>query len=191
VLDDPCLHHLLHPPRVAIIGAPNVGKSTLANRLFGQQRSITADLPGTTRDWVGEIANIDGLAVVLVDTPGVRRTDDPIEAAAIGRADQVARQADLIVLVLDVMAPWPPEQHELYERYQRGSPAVIHVVNKIDRPSGWGGNADAWTIATTGQGVDELRAAIRRFFGCADLAPGRARCWTARQREQLRGMLKG
>ena len=61
ILADRALHWLLHPPRVAIVGAANVGKSTLANQLFGQQRSITVDLPGTTRDWVGETANLDGL----------------------------------------------------------------------------------------------------------------------------------
>ncbi len=67
VLEDRSLWWLLHPPRVAIAGAPNVGKSTLANQLFAQERSIAADIPGTTRDWVGEMANIDGLAVMLVD----------------------------------------------------------------------------------------------------------------------------
>src|SRR5206468_1554210 len=79
ILGDVALHHLLHPPRVAIIGSANVGKSTIANQLFGQERSITADLEGTTRDWVGEIANIDGLAVMLIDTPGIRQTSDAIE----------------------------------------------------------------------------------------------------------------
>ena len=88
ILADRSLDHLLHPPRVAIVGAPNVGKSTLANQLFAQERSITADLPGTTRDWVGEIANIDGLAVTLVDTPGVRDTADAIEREAIDRSGE-------------------------------------------------------------------------------------------------------
>ena len=83
VLSDDCLKHLLHPPALAIVGAANVGKSTLANRLFGQERSITADVAGTTRDWVGETANIDGLPVMLIDTPGVRLTEDAIERAAI------------------------------------------------------------------------------------------------------------
>src|SRR5204863_10052028 len=111
VLDDRCLSRLLHPPRVAIVGAPNVGKSTLANQLFAQRRSITADVPGTTRDYVGEIANIDGLPVMLFDTPGVRDTADPIEAAAIEHSSDVVRDADLILLVMDVMPPWPSEQH--------------------------------------------------------------------------------
>src|SRR5687767_4568879 len=90
VLADRSLYWLLHPPRVAIVGVPNVGKSTLANQLFAQERSITADVAGTTRDWVGEIANVDGLAVMLVDTPGVRETADDIERKAIeGSAGQV------------------------------------------------------------------------------------------------------
>jgi hypothetical protein len=75
-LADRSLWWLLHPPRVAIVGVANVGKSTLANQLFAQARSITADFPGTTRDWVGEMANLDGLMVMLVDTPGLRETSD-------------------------------------------------------------------------------------------------------------------
>jgi len=71
-LEDRALWRLLNPPRVAIVGAPNVGKSTLANQLFGQERSITADLAGTTRDWVGEYTNVNGLPILLVDTPGLR-----------------------------------------------------------------------------------------------------------------------
>src|SRR5688572_10704527 len=94
VLADRSLRWLLHPPRVAILGVPNVGKSTLANQLFAQERSITADLPGTTRDWVGEIANIDGLALMLVDTPGARDTIDPIEREAIARSAEQIAQSD-------------------------------------------------------------------------------------------------
>src|SRR5205814_10504480 len=98
IASDKTLHYLLHPPRVAIVGAPNVGKSTLANQLFAQERSITADLPGTTRDWVGEIANLDGLVVQLVDTPGIRDTSDAIERQAIDRSRHQIEQADLVVL---------------------------------------------------------------------------------------------
>ena len=69
MLKDMTLWRLLHPPKIAIVGEPNVGESTLANRLFGQQRSITADVPGTTRDWVGEMADIGGLAAMLIEYP--------------------------------------------------------------------------------------------------------------------------
>src|SRR5690606_3480586 len=100
MLDDASLRNLLRLPRVAIIGTPNVGKSTLANQLFAQERSITADLPGTTRDWIGEIANIDGLAVMLVDTPGQGQPRDPVEAAAVDASIHQIDASDLIVLVL-------------------------------------------------------------------------------------------
>src|SRR5262249_51215282 len=117
VLEDQSLHWLLHPPRVAIVGAPNVGKSTLANFLFAQKRSITADVPGTTRDWVGEMANLNGLAVQLVDTPGLRETSDALEAQAIRQSADQIRAADLVILVLDASRPLEPEQSPLLERF--------------------------------------------------------------------------
>ncbi len=104
ILADQTLLRMLNTPRVAIVGEPNVGKSTLANQLFGQQRSITADLPGTTRDWVGEIADIDGLAVLLVDTPGQRDAADAIERAAIVASQEQIGASDLILNVLDATA---------------------------------------------------------------------------------------
>jgi tRNA modification GTPase len=181
VLDDPCLDRLLHPPRVAIVGAPNVGKSTLANQLFAQQRSITADIPGTTRDWVGEIANLEGLPVMLVDTPGVRETADPIEHRAIERSREIVTGADLIVYVIDATAPFAPAT----------SSALLRVLNKADRGVPPGLEYDVATIATSGQGVDELRRLIRARLGCADLDPARPRIWTQRQRDALgRGKLK-
>jgi tRNA modification GTPase len=183
-LADRSLIHLLHPPRVAIVGAANVGKSTLANQLFAQERSITADRPGTTRDWVGEIANLDGLAVLLVDTPGVRQTDDAIERAAIERSGRVVEQADLVVVVLDATRSLEPEQAPLLRRH----PDAIRVVNKADQLAAPG--AGEWpgtrTVATTGQGVGPLRAAIRRrFLGDEPFDPARPRWWTERQRKLL------
>ena len=83
LLADMTLRRMLYPATVAIVGAPNVGKSTLANALFGQERAIVADAPGTTRDWVGGLADLGGVPVVLVDTPGRRETADPIEHEAI------------------------------------------------------------------------------------------------------------
>ena len=180
IRDDHSLYWLLHPPRVAIIGVPNAGKSTLANRLFAQERSITADLPGTTRDWVGEIANVDGLAVMLVDTPGLRHTDDPIESEAIRRSKGQIERADLVVLVLDVTQPRDPDQLAL-EAAHRGA---LVVVNKSDQAAKWGGVSGAvQTVATTGRGVDEVRAAIRhQFLGPEPFDVDRPRWWTERQR---------
>jgi small GTP-binding protein len=183
VLD--ALYWLLHPPRVAIVGAPNVGKSTLANRLFAQERSITADMPGTTRDWVGEIANVDGLAVMLVDTPGMRATDDPVEREAIERSRGQVEGADLVVLVLDATRDLPAQREML-----ASFPKAVRVVNKSDGRKTWDAPQSAeWlhTVATTGRGVEELREAIQRhFLGAEPFDVGRARWWTARQREALR-----
>jgi len=178
MLQDRSLHWLLHPPRVAIVGEPNVGKSTIANQLFGQERSIVADLPGTTRDWVGEIANLDGLAVMLVDTPGLRQTTDPIEREAIEHAGEQIRRADLVMQVLTPASASP-----------RRDDAEIVVMNKIDlqlpefRRSDEDRTID--TVATTGEGMNALRSAIRRFFGCENIEINRPRAWTDRQRAAI------
>jgi tRNA modification GTPase len=187
VLDDRSLVHLLHPPRAAIVGAANVGKSTLANQLFAQERSITADLPGTTRDWVGEVADVDGLAVTLLDTPGVRETADALERVAIERGRAEVGRADLVVLVLDASRPLDPEQAPLRAAY----PGALTVVNKVDRPAAWDLAAvDAIrTVASSGEGVDGLRDEIRRRFGCLGLDESQPRPWTERQRALLRRAL--
>lgn len=179
---DPTLRYLLWPPSVAIIGAANVGKSTLANQLFAQERSITADMPGTTRDWVGEIANLDGLPVMLLDTPGLRQTDDLIERTAVERSRVQIERADLLVLLLDASRPLEGEQLSLVEEF----PAALKVVNKYDCPSKWdAGTVDAVcrTIATRGEGVGRLRREIiRRLCGSERIAPERPYVWTTRQR---------
>jgi len=184
-LDDPSLWRMLNPPRVAIVGAPNAGKSTLANQLFGQERSITADMPGTTRDWVGEIANLDGLAVMLVDTPGLRQTDDAIEQTAIERSQVQVQNAELVVLVLDASRTGDADQTELARRF----PHALVVLNKCDLKSAKQ-SADVYTVATTGRGIDLLRQRI-----CAKLIrPWRSqnypRWWTRRQRESLEDQVK-
>jgi tRNA modification GTPase len=189
ILADRSLFWLLHPPRVAIVGAPNAGKSALANQLFAQERSITADLPGTTRDWVGEMANLDGLAVMLVDTPGQRRTEDAIERQAIERSEEQILRADLVVLVLDAAAALEPEQMPLLELH----PRALRVVNKTDRPAAWDAAAvgGVRTVATRGDGIDALRREIRRRFGCDAIDLDRPRWWTDRQRKIIQRAIDG
>jgi tRNA modification GTPase len=168
---------------VAIVGVPNVGKSTLANQLFAQERSITADLPGTTRDWVGEIANVDGLAVMLLDTPGLRETADPIEREAIARGRGQIERADLVLVVID-----PTQSSHEQRELMRAHPQALRVVNKSDRRSAWDVDdpSAVRTVATTGEGVGTLRDAIKKhFLGGSHPDPDRPRWWTERQRTIL------
>jgi len=183
-LADRSLWWLLHPPRVAIVGVANVGKSTLANQLFARERSITADVPGTTRDWVGEMANLDGLMVILMDTPGLRETSDGIEREAIERSGAEVGRADLVVVVVDPTQD-AREQVELARKYA----GAIIVANKKDRPAAW--DVVAYfkgvigTVATSGEGIEELKSEIRRRFGCEKMDVKWARWWTERQRRAL------
>jgi tRNA modification GTPase len=177
---DAALFNLLRTPTVAIVGIPNAGKSTLANRLFEAERSITADVPGTTRDWVGEIANLDGLAVRLVDTPGLRDTADPIEAEAIARSRGVVASADLVIVLFDATQPLPPQ---LAIAARHAEP--LRVLNKsdaaaVDLP-------DALRVsAKNGDGIDALRFAVRTHFGVEGIDPARPRWWAVEQRDALR-----
>jgi small GTP-binding protein len=183
-LEDRSLWWLLHPPRVAIVGVANVGKSTLANQLFARERSITADVPGTTRDWVGEMANLDGLMVMLVDTPGVRKTEDEIEDRAIAGSREQIEAADLVVVVVDHTQA-AAGQIELARQYSNG----IVVANKKDRAGVWDVGMyfkDAVrTVARSGEGLDALKREIQRRFGVENMDLKRARWWTERQREEL------
>jgi len=181
VLKDRTLWRLLHPAQIAIVGEPNVGKSTLANRLFGQQRSITADVPGTTRDWVGEMADVAGMPAVLIDTPGLRQTDDAIERAAISASGEKISESELVIEVLDATCASRPLTFPQFPQ------AGIMVINKIDLPAGWDFQSlDAIRIsAKTGQGIDELCLAIHQRMGIGRLDESRPRWWTERQREIL------
>lgn len=182
MLNDRSLQWLLHPPRVALVGLPNAGKSTLANRLFAQERSITADGPGTTRDWVGETANLDGLAITLLDTPGLRESSDPIEREAIGGARGEVATAELVVLVLD-----PTQDSVEQSRLEADFPSALRVMNKADCAGGTVGRQPTLrTVATTGEGVERVRDAVRaHFLGPGPYRVDQVRWWTPRQRRLL------
>jgi tRNA modification GTPase len=86
---------------IAIVGAPNVGKSSLFNALVGSSRAIVTEIPGTTRDLVSETIDLDGLKVHLVDTAGLRETDDVVEVEGVARSRRAAAVADLVLEVTD------------------------------------------------------------------------------------------
>ena len=120
---------------IAILGKPNVGKSSLFNQLVGTDRAIVAAGPGTTRDMLRETIDLDGIRLGLVDTAGIRASDDEVEREGVVRARGAASVADLVVLVLDRSRPLD-EIDDALLRETAAAPRVV-VVNKIDLPAAW------------------------------------------------------
>ena len=142
---------------LAITGRPNVGKSSLFNRLLEQDRAIVTDIPGTTRDAVSEATSIEGLPVKLVDTAGIREGKDLVESLGIERSYQAMADADLTLLVLDSSAGMTEDDRLLADKLQDRRPLL--VGNKCDL----GCRLDSTSIsvsALTGEGIPELRQAI-------------------------------
>ena len=141
--------------QVAIVGEPNVGKSSLFNALVGSARAIVTDVPGTTRDLVTEVIDVEGIRVTLVDTAGLRDATDPIEAEGVSRSMQSVGVADLVlqVVVDDAYAP-------------RDLPANLIVRNKSDLRRADDADPQVLSVsAKTGSGLDDLRRAIAAALG--------------------------
>jgi tRNA modification GTPase len=144
---------------LAVVGRPNVGKSSLFNRLLQQDRAIVTNIPGTTRDLVSETADFAGIPVRLVDTAGVRLTAGPIERLGIERSYQAMADADLTLVVIDASQPRGPEDEALIAKArEQGKYAV--VANKIDLPTAWPIVMEIPVSAATGQGIPRLRESV-------------------------------
>jgi tRNA modification GTPase len=144
--------------QVAVVGKPNVGKSSVFNALVGTARSIVTDIPGTTRDLVTEVVDLDGLRVTLVDTAGLRRATDRIEAEGVERAREAQRVSDLTLVVLDGSTPLDDSDLEVLSQVQDCK--TLAVSNKADLEPGWTEPALLRVSATTPSGIAELRRAI-------------------------------
>jgi tRNA modification GTPase len=144
---------------LAIVGRPNVGKSSLFNRLLEQDRAIVTDIPGTTRDLVSEDAAVRGIPVKLVDTAGIRAGGGLVETLGIERSFQAMADADLTLVVIDLSAPVDPQDRELIARARSQGRSLI-VGNKSDLPV-LAELGDAVAVsALTGAGIENLREAI-------------------------------
>jgi tRNA modification GTPase len=151
---------------VSIVGKPNVGKSSLLNALLGTQRAIVTSCPGTTRDVISESANICGIPVVLTDTAGIRQAEDLVEKMGVELAEQTAREAALVLLVLDGTCKLEEDHRELIQKFP--AEKLFLLVNKCDLPLAITGEelekyspAPSFFIsALTGEGLDELKEAI-------------------------------
>jgi len=163
---------LLAPPEVVIAGPPNAGKSQLTNALVGRTVSIVHDTAGTTRDWVREIALLDGVPIWLTDTAGLWHTTDAVDAEAVSRARRCIAEADLVILLAEGTVP----QRPCWLEAQR----VLKVSTKCDlcRPAG---KPDATVSTVTGEGLEDLAGAIVKLLGLAGFDPAEPAAFTERQ----------
>lgn len=155
--------------QIAILGTPNVGKSSLFNALVNANRAIVTAIPGTTRDVLTERADIRGISVSLVDTAGIRESTDLVEREGVSRARQAAEVADLALIVLDRSRPLGDQDRALLDTPARGR---LVVVNKIDLAAAWPAQAttaDAIEVSVkTGAGMDRLVDGMAAVLGASE-----------------------
>jgi tRNA modification GTPase len=155
---------------VVLAGQPNVGKSSILNRLAGEEIAIVTEIPGTTRDPVRQTIAVEGVPMHIVDTAGLRETADRIEAIGIGRAWEAIGRADVLLLVVDACAGLAADDRSVMARFPQSSKRVI-VFNKIDLsgdPPDTKEDPGGWSIhlsARTGEGIDRLRHALLSIAG--------------------------
>lgn len=168
---------------LSVVGRPNVGKSSLFNRLLNMDRAIVTDVPGTTRDLVTESASIGGIPVHFVDTAGIRAATDSVEQIGVERTHQAMADSDLRLLVLDTSQDWTEDDSDLLRKARRMGSMLV-VANKSDLPARTSMEAiqqamlaedgdstqpsePVITSALTGQGIEELRNRIIEATGAA------------------------
>lgn len=154
-----------------ILGKPNVGKSSLLNAILRENRAIVTDIPGTTRDIIEEFINIDGIPLKIVDTAGIRDTEDIVEKLGVDRAKDTVEMADLIIAVFDASRELSPEDYSIIDLIK--DKKTIALLNKSDLKSVYdeeylkellNGKHVISSSMTTGLGVDTLENSIKDMF---------------------------
>ena len=177
--------------RVAITGRPNVGKSSLFNKLVERERAIVTDIPGTTRDTLSEAIDLEGIPVILTDTAGLRETADGIETLGIERTRRAMGDSDLVLVVLDGSATLGPADHDLIS--QTSNTRRLVVMNKSDLPTFNSSSCcveELQTInvsARTGEGLANLRSAILASLSSNGIEDGSLLITNARHYDLLCG----
>jgi tRNA modification GTPase len=158
--------------KVAVVGRPNVGKSSLLNRLVQKDRAIVSAIPGTTRDTIEETLRINGIPIIIADTAGLHRTDDPLETIGIEKTLENVNGADLVLLMIEANGGLTDEDVDIFEKIQ--PKPVIIVINKIDLvntesvpelPQAWTNKAKVRISALYGRGIDVLKQQIIATVG--------------------------
>ena len=161
---------LRHGLRVALVGRPNVGKSSLLNRLSRRERAIVTELPGTTRDLLESEIVLDGVPITLMDTAGIRATNNAVEQLGIARSEEALISADVVVLIVDGHVGWTETDGQLLARIPNDVPRVV-VANKsdLDGPP-LPGLVDVQFSARNGAGEDALVQVLLERCGAGDAA---------------------
>jgi tRNA modification GTPase len=149
---------------VAVVGRPNVGKSSLLNQLVKKDRAIVTDIPGTTRDIIEETLNLRGIPVIISDTAGVHPTENPIEKMGIEKTLSHVNGSDLVLFMIEAHCPLHPDDHLIYEKIN--SKRIIMVLNKMDLvqkdetthlPDTWQYDDRVLISALYDRGIDQLK----------------------------------
>ncbi|HEX9021418.1 MAG TPA: tRNA uridine-5-carboxymethylaminomethyl(34) synthesis GTPase MnmE [Nitrospirota bacterium] len=169
----------------AIVGRPNVGKSSLLNALLRQDRAIVTEIPGTTRDVLEEYLNLDGIPLRILDTAGIRHAHDKVEQEGVRRSLAAIESADLALVVLDGSQPMTPEDRRVLEEV-KGKNALA-IINKSDLSRKLGALDEPWAQVSmsclTGEGLDDLKRTVSRLVMQGTIA-SREHAWAVNQRHQ-------
>ena len=156
--------------RLALVGRPNVGKSSLLNRLSRRERAIVTDLPGTTRDLLESEIVLEGVPITLLDTAGIRSTRDAVELLGIARSEEAMASADLVLLIVDGHVGWTDADAELLGRIPEHVPHLV-VANKADLPGvAFPVAVDVHLSALDGRGEEQLVQAVLQRCGASEAA---------------------
>jgi tRNA modification GTPase len=150
---------------IAIVGEPNVGKSSLLNYLLREARAIVSEIPGTTRDIIHEDISIDGLLIKLYDTAGIRHSEDSVEKEGVDRSKRIIKDSDLVLFVVDVTQPYPDKLYNELLNFTKKEHILI-VCNKIDLRNDITPISDVRISCRTGDGIEDLLSIIKnKSFG--------------------------
>lgn len=191
-------HVLRDGIRLDIVGRPNVGKSSLLNRLIQKDKAIVTHIPGTTRDLIEDYFNIEGIPILITDTAGLHITDDPVEIIGIQKTQENIRMSDLVLWVIDAESGFTEEDRQVFE--QIGHQNILLVINKqdllktgkkVDLPDEFLTVPNVMISAKYGSGINLLKDEIKgKCLREVDIEPGRTLIPNFRQKSALTEALK-